>query len=111
MILTVTTDDDRIVSLEVDGNETGENLKAILEVETGIQLAEQRLVCNGKEITNQATLTACGVGENDLVMLVRSPPAQTAGGPQAATATPLAQPLAQNPDGSATNPEAFRVRH
>uniref|UniRef100_A0A7S0QY69 DNA damage-inducible protein 1 n=1 Tax=Pyramimonas obovata TaxID=1411642 RepID=A0A7S0QY69_9CHLO len=106
MILTVTTDDDRIVSLDVDGSETGENLKAILEVETGIQLSEQRLVCNGKEITNQSTLAACGVVENDLVMLIRSPPAQMAGGPQPAQGT--TNPLAQNPDGSATNPEAFR---
>jgi DNA damage-inducible protein 1 len=106
MILTVTTDDDRIVTLEVGVDETGENLKAILEVETGIALAEQRLICNGKEITNQGTLAACGVSENDLVMLARQPAAQSASNSQAAPGNQLAL----NTDGSAVNPEEFKVR-
>lgn len=104
MQLTITTDDDNIVSVHVDAEESLENLKAILEVDTGYPLAEQVLVHNGNELTG-ATLAAGGVQDGDLIMLARRRPQ-----PQAVSSAAAAgqNALAMNPaDGSAVNPQAF----
>lgn len=70
MKVTVLTADERIVSLDVEPDELVENLKAILEVETQVPLAQQQLLFNGREIPNSSRLNAAGVGDNDLLMLV-----------------------------------------
>lgn len=97
------TADERIVSLDVEPDELVENLKAILEVETQVPLAQQQLLFNGREIPNSSRLNAAGVGDNDLLMLVS---ARAASSPASAAPTDLGL----NPDGSAINPIAL-IRH
>ncbi|KAG0619225.1 hypothetical protein M758_4G124600 [Ceratodon purpureus] len=80
-----------------------ENLKAILEVETQVPLAQQQILFNGKEIPNSSRLNASGVGDNDLLMLVS---ARAASSP--ATGAPT--DLGLKPDGTAINPIAL-IRH
>lgn len=103
MKVTVLTADERIVSLDVEPDELVENLKAILEVETQVPLAQQQILFNGKEIVNSARLNASGVGDNDLLMLVS---ARAASSP--ATGAPT--DLGLKPDGTAINPIAL-MRH
>ncbi|KAL3690297.1 hypothetical protein R1sor_016606 [Riccia sorocarpa] len=83
-----------------------ENLKAILEVETGIPLAQQQILYHGKEIKNNGRLNSAGVVENDLLMLVNTS-ASAPSGPEQSQAPQGANMLALNSDGSAANPSAF----
>ncbi|CAI5968815.1 unnamed protein product [Closterium sp. NIES-64] len=119
MQLTVTTADDRIVMIQVDNDEQVENVKAILEVETGIPLPQQALLFNGQLLQNHQRLNALGVADNDLLFLTRQQPSQQrasqggasqpqarAPGAAAAAAAPAA--MAQQEDGSAVDPQAFR---
>ncbi|GJP32732.1 hypothetical protein CLOM_g17330 [Closterium sp. NIES-68] len=116
MQLTVTTADDRIVMIQVDNDELVENVKAILEVETAIPLAEQALLFNGQLLQNHQRLNALGVADNDLLFLTRQQPSQQrassqraasqAAGAAAAAAPPAA--MAQQEDGAAVDPQAFR---
>lgn len=103
MKVTVLTADERIVSLDVEPDELVENLKAILEVETQVPLAQQQILFNGKEIANNSRLNASGVGDNDLLMLVSARPASS---PASAAPTDLGL----KPDGTAINPIAL-LRH
>eukprot|EP00854_Cymbomonas_tetramitiformis_P006872 gene6872-8205_t len=98
MKLTVTTDDDKVMQLDMDTEEVVENLKAILEVETAVPLSNQRLVHNGKELVNASKLGASGVQDGDLIMMI------SGGG----AAAPAANPTALNADGSAVDPIAFQ---
>ncbi|XP_047315938.1 protein DNA-DAMAGE INDUCIBLE 1 isoform X2 [Impatiens glandulifera] len=100
MKITVMTADENIITLEVDRDESVENLKALLEVETQVPLNQQQLLFNGKEIRNADKLGAIGVNDGDLVMMVV--------GATAAASSPSARDIAQNPDGSAVNPVAFQ---
>lgn len=81
----------RIISLHVAR-------QAILEAETDIPSATQVVVFNGRELQNNDVLSACGVGNCDLIMVLRRP-AASAGNPLAVAA-----------DGSAVDPAAFQ-RH
>mmetsp|Transcript_30532 Transcript_30532/g.42279 ORF Transcript_30532/g.42279 Transcript_30532/m.42279 type:complete len:420 (-) Transcript_30532:99-1358(-) len=104
MHITISTEDDNLFSLDMDENETIENLKAVLEVETFIPLGQQRLLGAGKELINTATLKDSGISSGDVIMLING------GAPPSRNSTPPAQnPLAQNPDGSAIDPIAFRL--
>eukprot|EP00245_Coleochaete_scutata_P007428 TRINITY_DN22839_c0_g1_i1.p1 TRINITY_DN22839_c0_g1~~TRINITY_DN22839_c0_g1_i1.p1 ORF type:complete len:420 (-),score=96.04 TRINITY_DN22839_c0_g1_i1:511-1770(-) len=97
MQLTIVTEDDKILAIEVDRNELVENVKAILEVEVSIPLAQQRIVFNGRELQNSNRLSDAGVGETDMLMLVKA----AAGGS-------TNEALAMDPaDGSARNPQAL----
>lgn len=91
------TADEQILSLDVDPQETVENVKALLEVETSVPLQQQQLLYNGKEMRNSEKLSALGVKDEDLVMMVSN----TSSG--AST-----NDLGFKPDGSAVNPEAFQ---
>jgi len=91
------TADEQIVSLDVDRDESVENLKALLEVETQVPLQQQQLLFNGKEIRNAEKLSALGVNDGDLVMMV-----------SLATSSASTNDLGFNPDGSAVNPAAFQ---
>lgn len=95
MKLTVMTADEQIVTLDVDRHESVENLKALLEVETSVPLQQQQLLFNGKEMRNTEKLSAIGVSDGDLVMMVSSSPSSTS-------------VLGFNTDGSAVNPSAFQ---
>ena len=63
---------DRVMPLDVEANMPVEHMKAILEAETGVEVADQVLVHNGKEVSerNGATLGDFGVVDNDLLMLL-----------------------------------------
>ncbi|XP_021679353.2 protein DNA-DAMAGE INDUCIBLE 1 isoform X2 [Hevea brasiliensis] len=98
MRITVMTADEHIISLDVDPHESVENLKALLEVETQVPLQQQQLLYNGREMRNNEKLSALGVKDEDLVMMVST---------SAAHSSP-ANDLSFNPDGSAVNPEAFQ---
>lgn len=107
IMVTVTTVQDQLVSLTVDANETVENLKALLEVETGLPLAQQRLIHNGRELQNNSTLGASGVANGDLLMLMPTQAMQ----PAPAAAQGMSEnSLGMRADGSAVNPMALKVR-
>ncbi|TQE04176.1 hypothetical protein C1H46_010170 [Malus baccata] len=97
MKITVMTADEQILSLDVDPHETVENVKALLEVETRVLLHQQQLLYNGREMRNSEKLSALGVRDEDLIMMVST----------AASSAPT-NALSFNPDGSAVNPEAFQ---
>ncbi|CAA0815410.1 ubiquitin family protein [Striga hermonthica] len=100
MKISVMTVDEQIVTLDVDPHESVENLKALLEVETQVPLQQQQLLYNGKEITNSEKLSAVGVADGDLVMMVpKNSSSSSRGG---------GNDLSFNPDGSAVNPSAFQ---
>ncbi|GMI88630.1 DNA-damage inducible 1 [Hibiscus trionum] len=90
------TVDEQILSLDVDPHETVENLKALLEVETMVPLQQQQLLFNGREMNNSEKLSALGVKDDDLVMMVSGAASRASG-----------NDLGFNPDGSAVNPAAF----
>ena len=97
MRLTVTTEDDKIVSVEVDAETQVANLKAIIEAETDLPGATQVLVFNGRELVDASTLASSGVKDGDLLMVLKRPPSAAA------------NPAALNPDGSAVDPAAFQT--
>ncbi|XP_022734617.1 DNA damage-inducible protein 1 isoform X1 [Durio zibethinus] len=97
MRITVMTADEQILSLDVDPHETVENLKALLEVETMVPLQQQQLLYNGREMKNFEKLSALGVKDDDLVMMVSG-----------AVSSAPANDLRFNPDGSAVNPGALQ---
>jgi len=104
MKLVVATQDDQIVNVEVDPGTEVENLKAILQAETDIPTDDQVLMASGK-IIQSGTLSGNGVGDNDVVMLMRKPPGAGAGAGAAAGAS---NPTAVDPsDGSAVNPVEY----
>ncbi|KAK8490545.1 hypothetical protein V6N11_055772 [Hibiscus sabdariffa] len=97
MRITVMTPDEQILSLDVDPHESVENLKALLEVETMVPLQQQQLLFNGREMNNSEKLSALGVKDDDLVMMVSG-----------AVSRASDNELSFNPDGSAVNPAAFQ---
>ncbi|KAK9049202.1 hypothetical protein SSX86_030823, partial [Deinandra increscens subsp. villosa] len=98
MKITVMTADEQILTLEVDRDESVENLKALLEIESQVPLQQQQLLYNGKEMRNAETLSGLGVTDGDLVMMVSN----------AASSRGSSNEVSLNPDGSATNPAAFQ---
>lgn len=99
MKITVMTSDEQFLTVDVDRDESVENLKALLEVETRVSLQQQQLLYNGKEMNNAEKLSSLGVNDGDLVMMVSK--ASTSSSSSSAT-------LGFNPDGSAVNPTAFQ---
>lgn len=96
MKVTVMTGDEQIVTLDVDRDESVENLKALLEVETRVPLRQQQIHFNGKEMQNTEKLSAAGVQDGDLVMMFST------------SERPSQDGLRVNPDGTAVNPQAFQ---
>ncbi|KAL8462082.1 hypothetical protein ACS0TY_032428 [Phlomoides rotata] len=103
MKITVMTADEQIVTLEVDRDESVENLKALLEVETRVALQQQQLLYNGKEMRNSEKLSALGVSDGDLVMMLSN-----ASSSSSRAGAPASEAVGFNPDGSAVNPTAFQ---
>ncbi|KAH9652529.1 protein DNA-DAMAGE INDUCIBLE 1 [Citrus sinensis] len=103
MRITVMTADEQIISLDVDPHETVENVKALLEVETQVPLQQQQLLYNGREMNNAEKLSALGVKDEDLVMMVSNAASRI---PH--YFSPATNNLSFNPDGSAVNPAAFQ---
>ncbi|KAL6204175.1 PREDICTED: DNA damage-inducible protein 1 isoform X1 [Fragaria vesca subsp. vesca] len=99
MKITVMTADEQFISLDVDPHETVENVKALLEVETGVLLQNQQLLYNGMEVRNSEKLSAIGVKDDDMIMMVSN-----------AVSRASSNALSLNPDGSAVNPGAFQLQ-
>ncbi|XP_010252984.1 PREDICTED: DNA damage-inducible protein 1 [Nelumbo nucifera] len=97
MKITVMTADEQFITLDVDPDESVENVKALLEVETRVSLQQQQLLFNGSEIRNSDRLSSLGVRDGDLVMMIS----------RASSSMP-GNDLSFNPDGSAVNPGAFQ---
>ncbi|KAG8058416.1 hypothetical protein GUJ93_ZPchr0002g25298 [Zizania palustris] len=98
MKVTVMTADEQILTLDIDPDESVENLKALLEVETRVPLRQQQLHFNGREMQNPDKLSALGVQDGDIVMMVKVTSNDRA-----------SQDVVRlNPDGSAVDPQAFR---
>ncbi|KAG4935318.1 hypothetical protein JHK82_049609 [Glycine max] len=97
MKITVMTADEQIITLDVDPHESVENVKALLEVE--------QLLFNGKEVRNSEKLSALGVKDDDLLMMVSGAGATASSG--------STNDLSLNADGSAVNPGSFQqhIRH
>ncbi|XAR67321.1 hypothetical protein NMG60_11002028 [Bertholletia excelsa] len=102
MKITVMTADEQILTLDVDRDESVENLKALLEVETQVPLQQQQLLYNGREMRNAEKLSVLGVHDGDLVMMVSHDASRNANSASINTS------LGFNPDGSAVNPAAFQ---
>ncbi|CAA7016333.1 unnamed protein product [Microthlaspi erraticum] len=98
MRITVMTTGEQIISLDVDSQETVENVKALLEVESNVPIQQQQLLFNGNEMRNSDKLSALGVKDDDLLMMVSN----------ASAGSPARSDLTMNPDGSASNPAAFQ---
>lgn len=116
MQLTVAAQDDRIFQVELDDSETLSTLQAILEAESGTPAAQQQLVHNARPLPASATgqtLSALGIANGDMLMLLEKPPAGAAGAQQQQGRQQQQQPAAANPhmalaeDGSARAPAAF----
>ncbi|ESW18672.1 hypothetical protein PHAVU_006G060300 [Phaseolus vulgaris] len=102
MKITVMTADEQILTLDVDPQESVENVKALLEVETSVALQQQQLLFNGKEVRNSEKLSALGVKDDDLLMMV------SGAGAASAASSGSTNDLSLNTDGSAVNPSAFQ---
>ncbi len=71
MPLTFVTDNDTL-SLDVDLSMTVDNVKAILEADSGIPAAKQILLHNGKPIADDSrSLQSYGIEKDDMIMLVQ----------------------------------------
>ena len=112
MHLTIAAWDDRVFAIEIDGAETVETLKAILEVESALPAAQQQLLHHGNLLKSDQQLAAAGVSDGDMIMLV--PPMAPQGGNQGGQQQPQQQQQQQrnpftelNADGSAKAPVAF----
>lgn len=103
MKITVMTSDEQILNLDVDPNESVENVKALLEVETSVPIQQQQILFNGNEVSNSQKLSALGVKDDDLLMMTVS-----GAGAGAAASSGSTNDLSFNTDGSAINPAAFQ---
>ncbi|KAJ4870954.1 ubiquitin family protein [Raphanus sativus] len=102
MRITVMTTGEQIITLDVDSQETVENVKALLEVEANVPIQQQQLLYNGNEMRNSDKLSALGVKDDDLLMMMMVSNASSSGSSAARS------DLGMNPDGSALNPAAFQ---
>ncbi|KAI8336444.1 ubiquitin-related domain-containing protein [Choanephora cucurbitarum] len=70
MLITVTTDGEQLYNLEIDNQMAIEDVKALLEAESGIPPNSQHLFFNGKELTEpKKTLEEYQVGPNEIIHL------------------------------------------
>ncbi|KAL3155331.1 hypothetical protein ABBQ38_010893 [Trebouxia sp. C0009 RCD-2024] len=109
MQLTISTHDDKVLTIEVDADTDVSTLQAILEAETGLSVDQQRLFHNGRPLPKTGSLQQAQVQDNDLLML--SPEQQARAQPQQQQAQQQQQQSQpQNSfarDGSLLNPQAF----
>ncbi|KAI8096830.1 ubiquitin-related domain-containing protein [Halteromyces radiatus] len=72
MRLTVTTNDDDIYNLAIDTQMSLEDLKALLEGESGVPPTEQHLYHNGQELLDlKKTMEQYGINDDDMLLLQR----------------------------------------
>ncbi|KAI7857351.1 hypothetical protein BDC45DRAFT_30271 [Circinella umbellata] len=80
MRIVVTTETDDLYNLEIDSQMAIEDLKALLETESGVPPEQQDLYHNG-QLLNEAKklLEEYGVGQDDLILMRRKPTAASSG--------------------------------
>mmetsp|Transcript_8544 Transcript_8544/g.18276 ORF Transcript_8544/g.18276 Transcript_8544/m.18276 type:complete len:444 (+) Transcript_8544:115-1446(+) len=74
MRLVATSEDGRVVTVEVDADAPVENVRSLLEVELSIPANEQQLLLDGKVIntsSTSATIRDAGVAESDMILVRR----------------------------------------
>ncbi|KAH9561211.1 hypothetical protein CY35_05G008800, partial [Sphagnum magellanicum] len=101
MKVIVMTDGEKLITVDVDPEESVENLKAILEVETGVSLINQQILLDGRELQDTMQLRAAGLKENSMLKLISKLAPSSAGWSNASN-------WSINPDGSAANPIALQ---
>ncbi|KAJ1963549.1 DNA damage-inducible protein 1 [Dispira parvispora] len=70
MKLLATTPDDRFITLEVSGDMEVKNLKALLELETGIPTNEQIVIFHSNPLTDdEKSLEAYGIANDDAIVV------------------------------------------
>lgn len=74
MQLTVFTHDERVVNVDVGADDPVSTLQAVVETETGIPSAQQRLIFNGRPLAPQQSLRQAGLNEGDVVQMLPAPP-------------------------------------
>jgi hypothetical protein len=97
-----------VFQVELDDNETLSTLQAILEAESNTPAAQQQLVHNGRPLPPSAagqTLSALGIANGDVLMLLQQAPAAAPAQQQQQPAPNPHMALAE--DGSARAPAAF----
>lgn len=57
MIIKVTTIDKFVLELDVQPGDSVDSVKARMEAETGIEIADQRLICKGKGVYQDGGMT------------------------------------------------------
>lgn len=72
MQVTVAAWDDRMVTVDVGDDADVATLAAILEVELSLPAEQQQLLFNGQPLRKEQQLSAAGVKDNDVIMLVPS---------------------------------------
>jgi len=81
--LTVTDVEGEVRLIEVDSNETVDNVAAILEVEFGVPHAQQQLFFEGRLLQRGARIDSAGVKNGDMLMLQRAAPRAAPSAPPA----------------------------
>jgi hypothetical protein len=79
--LTVSNIEGDVRVIEVDDNETVENVKAVLEVEFAVPIARQVLMFESKQLQNAQRIDAAGIKNDDMLMMqaMRVPAVRPAG--------------------------------
>jgi hypothetical protein len=75
MLITIqNAKNDQFYAIEVEDNATIEDIKTLIEVESGILMANQIVVHNGR-LLNQDLKKAkeCGIANNDMLLLSEGP--------------------------------------
>ncbi|KAL6777562.1 DDI1 [Auxenochlorella protothecoides x Auxenochlorella symbiontica] len=104
MQLTVVAEiDGRVLLVDLDGSDELSTLTAIVEAETGIPAAAQRLTLGSRTLQPDQTLGAQGLAEGDLLMLSLAP----TGRAPAPSQNPSSLRAFLRPDGSAEDPGAL----
>eukprot|EP00916_Digyalum_oweni_P001847 GHVL01003535.1.p1 GENE.GHVL01003535.1~~GHVL01003535.1.p1 ORF type:complete len:395 (+),score=83.26 GHVL01003535.1:20-1204(+) len=106
MIKITVTDsvNDKILNLEVESDELVENLKALIEVELNVPLAQQSIVFNNKVLLDNVKLSSVGIGNGSVLLLTRASVSSLLGNfdfsavqvPQRRTSNPSLEQMAAN---------------
>lgn len=103
MKVTVKTLQNQQFSVEVDQNETIQNVKEKIEKQENHPVAHQKLIKSGKILEDNTVVSEAGIGENDfLVLMVRKPTGKATTEPATKPATPQPAPVQPTPQPTPT---------
>ncbi|KAI8053067.1 ubiquitin-related domain-containing protein [Syncephalis plumigaleata] len=109
MPLTITTHDGQLYAVELELATTVENLQLVVEIESGVPVAEQRLIHHGQALSDPTkTLRELGIEQDDVIILERQSPAS--GQQQQPPPPPYSThtPTSIGSQGQQVNPELMR---